>query len=73
MLYYRIVLELTGKLNFASISTVSHGYTDEVFEALEALGYSSIEISHMVSKLPKDQTLSTEEKIRICLESATFD
>ena len=69
----RIVLELTGKLNFASISTVSHGYTDEVFEALEALGYSSIEISHMVSKLPKDQTLSIEEKIRICLESATFD
>jgi Holliday junction DNA helicase RuvA len=69
----RIVLELTGKLNFASISTISHGYTDEVFEALEALGYSSIEINQMMSRLPKDQTLSTEEKLRICLQSATVD
>ena len=69
----RIVLELTGKLNFASISTVSHAYTDEVYEALEALGYKSVEINYMMSKLPNDQTLSTEEKVRICLESGAID
>ncbi len=69
----RIVLELTGKLNFASISTVSHAYTDEVFEALEALGYKSVEINYMMSKLPNDQTLSTEEKLRICLKSGAID
>ena len=68
----RIILELKDKISdkWSGISAEeSGGYDSEVVDALLALGYSASEAAFAVSNLPKDTSMSLEEKIRYSLNS----
>ena len=68
----RIVLELKDKLSdkWTGISSEEvGGFDSEVVDALLALGYSASEAAFAVSNLPKDTTMTLEEKIRYSLGS----
>jgi holliday junction DNA helicase RuvA len=65
----RIVLELKDKVARSWAATpLAMGSSDsEVLGALAALGYSTAEAAKAVVALPKDSTLSLEDKIRLAL------
>jgi Holliday junction DNA helicase RuvA len=71
----RIVLDLKGRLpehvpvGAAAPSELSGD--DEVAAALVSLGYTQAEASAAASRLPKDESLTLEEKIRLALSSFT--
>jgi len=69
----RIVLELKDKLGWEwnTITTASiQGDTNgEVIGGLMALGYSAIEARRAVAALPQNQSLTTEERLRLALQS----
>ena len=66
----RIVLELKGKLD-EELASVSYGGGDEeVVNALTALGWTLSEAMAAVSSLPKEDSMSVEDKVRLCLQRA---
>lgn len=71
----RIVLDLKGRLPehipVAAGGAVASTDDEDVVAALVALGYSQGEASAAASRLPKDESLSLEEKIRLALSSFT--
>jgi Holliday junction DNA helicase RuvA len=71
----RIVLDLKGRLPqhipVAAGGAVASTDDEDVVAALVALGYSQGEASSAVSRLPKDESLTLEEKIRLALSSFT--
>jgi Holliday junction DNA helicase RuvA len=71
----RIVLDLKGRLPehipVAAGGAVASTDDEDVVAALVALGYSQGEASAATSRLPKDESLTLEEKIRLALSSFT--
>lgn len=70
----RIVLDLKGRLPEhvpVAASGVATRSDDDVVAALVALGYSQAEASAAASRLPKDDSLTLEQKIRLALSSFT--
>ncbi|MBI15796.1 MAG: Holliday junction branch migration protein RuvA [Chloroflexi bacterium] len=66
----RILLELKGKMDHIWTIPYESGISDEVFESLTALGYSTQEAQSAISAI-KDSELSTEEKLRLSLQFLT--
>ena len=67
----RIIVELKGKMDtilVGGISTPAKSSTDDVTEALQALGYSAIEARIAVTTAGADSTLPVEEQIRLALQ-----
>ena len=64
----RIVMELKGKLEIEMTAAPMVRPDNELIEALTALGYSMAEVVGAVTSLPKDKSLSTEEKVRQALD-----
>ena len=64
----RIVLELSGKLDFDRAATPGVRDTADVVEALTALGYAASEAMAAVSKIPPEDSLSLEDKVRLALQ-----
>jgi Holliday junction DNA helicase RuvA len=64
----RIVLELSGKLDISLALTADGQGDGEVVKALTALGYAASEAMEALSTLPPDNSLSLEEKVRLCLQ-----
>ncbi len=65
----RIILELKDKVarSWAATPMAGGAGDSEVLAALAALGYTSAEAAKAVVALPKDPTLSLEDKIRLTL------
>jgi Holliday junction DNA helicase RuvA len=65
----RIILELKDKVarSWAATPMAAGAGDSEVLAALAALGYTSAEAAKAVVALPKDPTLSLEDKIRLTL------
>ena len=66
----RILLELKGKMDHIWTIPYESDISDEVFESLTALGYSTQEAQSAISSI-KDTELSTEEKLRLSLQFLT--
>ena len=66
----RILLELKGKMDHIWTIPYESDISDEVFESLTALGYSTQEAQSSISSI-KDTELSTEEKLRLSLQFLT--
>ena len=66
----RILLELKGKMDHIWTIPYESDISDEVFESLTALGYSTQEAQSAISSI-KDSELSTEEKLRLSLQILT--
>ena len=66
----RILLELKGKMDHIWTIPYESYISDEVFESLTALGYSTQEAQSAISSI-KDSELSTEEKLRLSLQFLT--
>ena len=66
----RILLELKGKMDHIWTIPYESDISDEVFESLTALGYSTQEAQSAISSI-KDSELSTEEKLRLSLQFLT--
>ena len=64
----RIVLELKGKLDIALAPASGDEGDGEVVRALTALGYTASEAVTAVSSLPPGDSLTLEEKVRLCLQ-----
>jgi Holliday junction DNA helicase RuvA len=64
----RIVMELKGKLEIEMTAASMVRPDNELIEALTALGYSMAEVMDSVASLPRDEPLSTEEKVRQALD-----
>ena len=64
----RIVLELKGKLDFQLAATPVAEGDGELVSALTALGYTVHEAMAAISSLPSADSLSLEEKVRLCLQ-----
>ncbi|MBM3945696.1 MAG: Holliday junction branch migration protein RuvA [SAR202 cluster bacterium] len=64
----RIILELKGKLADEWALATSGGGASDVVAALVALGYSAGEAREAAAALPKDDTLSLEDRIRLALQ-----
>lgn len=64
----RIVMELKGKLEIEMTAAPTLQPDNELVEALTALGYSVAEVMGAVASLPRDEPLSTEEKVRQALD-----
>ncbi len=64
----RIVLELKGKLDSVLTPTPGAEGDGEVVKALTALGYTASEAMTAVSSLPPGDSLTLEEKVRLCLQ-----
>ena len=73
----RIVLDLKGRLPehipVAAGGVAPRSDDDDVVAALVALGYSQAEASAAASRVPKDESLALEEKIRLALSSFTSE
>lgn len=73
----RIVLDLKGRLPehipVAAGGAAPRSDDDDVVAALVALGYSQAEASAAASRVPKDESLALEEKIRLALSSFTSE
>ncbi|MDI6856748.1 MAG: Holliday junction branch migration protein RuvA [Dehalococcoidia bacterium] len=73
----RIVLDLKGRLPehipVAAGGVAPRSDDDDVVAALVALGYSQAEASAAASRVPRDESLTLEEKIRIALSSFTSE
>lgn len=73
----RIVLDLKGRLPehipVAAGGVAPRSDDDDVVAALVALGYSQAEASAAASRLPRDESLTLEEKIRLALSSFTSE
>ena len=71
----RIIIDLKGRLPEHVMQGVSAAAMlsadEEVMAALMSLGYTQAEASAAASRLPSDDTLSLEEKIRLALSSFT--
>jgi len=71
----RIIIDLKGRLPEHVTQGVSAaamlGADEEVIAALMSLGYTQAEASAAASRLPDDDALSLEEKIRLALSSFT--
>ena len=67
----RIILELKGKLEeeWGMPTTVSEEAGDDVLAALLSLGYSPSEARRATVSLPRDSSLSVEERVRLALQS----
>jgi len=66
----RLVLELKDKLGAGLISSPMAELAQDnadVLAALTALGYSAAESTRALATLPRDQSLSLEEKVRLAL------
>lgn len=63
----RIVLELKGKLEGEMAPAPGAGGDGDVVKALTSLGYSLSEAMVAVSSLPPGDSISLEEKVRLCL------
>jgi holliday junction DNA helicase RuvA len=65
----RIILELKDKVarSWAATPFAAGAPDSEVLAALGALGYTSAEAAKAVVALPKDSTMSLEDKIRMAL------
>ena len=69
----RIILDLKDKLD-AEIATISTLPIDiDVIEALTSLGYTAAEARAAVSKIPRDNDLSLEERVRLSLHSMSVE
>ena len=64
----RIVLELKGKLDWEAVSLPEAGGNGELVSALTALGYTVSEVMAAVSSLPSGNSLTLEERVRLCLQ-----
>lgn len=53
----KLLLELRPKLDLPDVSVVGNSVVGEVREALEALGYQSVEIREVLRNLPSDATV----------------
>ncbi|HNZ86541.1 MAG TPA: Holliday junction branch migration protein RuvA [bacterium] len=65
----KIIIELKSKLGFSGFSNNPNnveGSDLEVFEALNALGFSDYEIRSIYNKIPKD--IDTKEKVKTALK-----
>jgi Holliday junction DNA helicase RuvA len=65
----RIILELKGKLDLDWGDTPAVGGDTDAVDALVALGYSDPEARQALSSIPRDGSLSIEDKIRIGLQN----
>lgn len=64
----RIILELRGKIEIKDTFDVNLQSNQEVLDALVSLGYTTTEALHAISFLKEKDSVSLEEKIRICLQ-----
>ena len=64
----RIILELRGKIEIKDISDPNLQSNHEVLDALVSLGYTTTEALYAISFLKEKDSISLEEKIRICLQ-----
>ena len=67
---HRLVLELKDKLGADFITAPAAGRaqeTGEVLSALTSLGYSAQEATRAVASLPRDESLSLEDKLKLAL------
>ena len=71
----RIIIDLKGRLpEHVSAGVTASSFLsadEEVIAALMSLGYTQAEASAAASRLPSDDSLSLEEKIRLALSSFT--
>ena len=65
----RIILELSGKLEFSLTSNEGISDYSDVLDALTSLGYSVPEATKAINSLVVDGPSSLEERVRLCLES----
>jgi Holliday junction DNA helicase RuvA len=64
----KIILELKSKLSGdQNINVLAGGENNDLFDALESLGYKKNEIASFINKIPAE-IITTEEKIRWCLK-----
>jgi Holliday junction DNA helicase RuvA len=66
----RIVLELKDKIGAGMMATPVAEVAQEnadVLAALASLGYSASEVTRALSSLPRDSSLSLEDKIKLAL------
>ena len=64
----RIVLELKGKLQGEWVVADTSGVDGDAVGALTALGYSLAEAREAMSGVPRGNSLSVEDKVRMALE-----
>jgi len=66
----RLVVELKGKLEkeWKEVALPSAPESADVIAALTGLGYSVVEATKAISKLPDSEELSLEEKIKMALQ-----
>tara|TARA_B100001013_G_scaffold87982_1_gene48673 strand:- start:161 stop:736 length:576 start_codon:yes stop_codon:yes gene_type:complete len=64
----RIMLELSGKLEFQSDSDLEATEVESVVQALTSLGYSNSEVFKVINSGKINSLATVEEKIRTCLE-----
>ena len=67
----RIVLELKGKLDWEPAP--SPGVQDDLVSALAALGYTSAEIRTATASLPRDPSMTLEDRLRYGIERLAGD
>ena len=64
----RIMLELSGKLEFQSDSGLESTEVENIVQALTSLGYSNSEVFKVINSGKISSLPTPEEKIRACLE-----
>ena len=64
----RIVLELQGKLDAELVTSPAAQADGELVQALTSLGYTASEAMTAISSLPPGNSMSLEEKVRLCLQ-----
>lgn len=63
----RIVMELKGKLQVEMTAAPATRPDGEIVDALTALGYSASEAMEAVAGIPSDESMESEEKLRLAL------
>lgn len=63
----RIVMELKGKLQVEMTAAPATRPDGEIVDALTALGYSASEAMEAVAGIPSDDSMESEEKLRLAL------
>ena len=64
----RIMLELSGKLEFQNDSDLESIEVESLVQALTSLGYSNSEVFKVINSGKLSSLATVEEKIRACLE-----
>ena len=64
----RIMLELSGKLEFQNDSDLESAEVESLVQALTSLGYSNSEVFKVINSGKLSSLATVEEKIRACLE-----